>query len=589
MVACVLASGAGLLTFGVVSLWRAAQDAEARALQAANAQAQRAVRELRERFAAPGTVAADAWQFVVESGELVVPHGVLWLDVPPDLDELLPPSVWAARRDARAAEFVAREPARAMAELRAALAATSDALGQQALRIALAFVAQRCGDAAALDSLWSDLVAVPTPPHAFAAEVLLLAASVGRPLPPHALAALPTLDPQRARAVVARLSELIPQFAAAPHLAALTQTTARRERLLAARALLPDLLTAATLQQRARGAELVLWWPAGSGSGRGLLGPAAELCALFGGDSWREAQLDVVHGEPLPDGAVPIVAGLGAVFSRPASAAARPVGLTVLLATLALVFAVGLAFTLAALRREAVANAARGEFLVSVTHELKTPIAAMRLLAEMLDEDRVRSDAQRRDYYRMLAGESVRLQALVDNVLDLGRLERGERALDLRPCALGDVVRHAVEVFAPVAARDGRDVKLRGDDLIASVCADRMALTQALLNVLDNARKYAPQGPLEVELRLAGDRALVCVRDHGPGVPSDERERIFERFVRGARQRSGSVPGVGLGLYLARGIVTAHGGTLACESPDGPGALFCFAFPLLNSHQVATP
>jgi two-component system phosphate regulon sensor histidine kinase PhoR len=223
-----------------------------------------------------------------------------------------------------------------------------------------------------------------------------------------------------------------------------------------------------------------------------------------------------------------------------------------------------------------------------VTHERKTPLASLRLLAEMLDEGRVRAPAQQREYFRMLAGETVRLQALIDNVLDLGRMERGERALDLRPCELGEVVRDAVAVFAPVAARDGRTVTVRGDEGALPVRADRAGLTQALLNVLDNARKYGAGARIEVTLAAGPHAVRVAVRDFGPGVPPAERERIFERFVRGAAQAAGDVPGVGLGLYLARAIARAHGGELRCEAPDdgGPGAVFAFVLPLAQRVEV---
>jgi signal transduction histidine kinase len=268
----------------------------------------------------------------------------------------------------------------------------------------------------------------------------------------------------------------------------------------------------------------------------------------------------------------------GALFVLPAPPGAPalggPLGLGSLLLALALCFAFGSFFAIRALRRESAAMTARAEFLTSVTHELRTPLAGIRLLAEMLDEGRVPED-KRAEYHRMIASETLRLSSLIENVLDLGRIERGERAYDLRVHDLGAIVREVSELFELVAARDRITLQVASNATEAQV--DRGACVQALLNVLDNARKYAAAGQ-RIEITQEGNE--VVVRDFGPGVPAGERERIFARFQRGTAQQDGSVPGLGLGLHLARAIMVAHGGTLACEAPrdGGPGAAFVFRF-----------
>lgn len=280
--------------------------------------------------------------------------------------------------------------------------------------------------------------------------------------------------------------------------------------------------------------------------------------------------------------AVPGIAGIsrpdpGSVWLAPGLVAA-------LLAVLAAAFAFAVRWQLRAARAEVAAVRTQSEFLTTVTHELKTPLAAIRLLGEMLAEGRARG--RENEYYAMLAGEAGRLSLLIENVLDLGRLERGERRYDLREVAIGDVLRETLAMFAPLVARDGGAVQWCAPQLDATVLADRGALVQALVAVLDNARKYGGASPrIDVTTRRDGSRLAIDVRDHGPGVRGAERERIFERFVRGDAHAHGSTPGVGIGLYLARAITHALRGDLVCGDPLDGGAGACFTFLL----PVETP
>jgi signal transduction histidine kinase len=231
-------------------------------------------------------------------------------------------------------------------------------------------------------------------------------------------------------------------------------------------------------------------------------------------------------------------------------------------------------------RREALAVAAHSEFLTSVTHELRTPLASIRLLAEMLAEGRARDRAP--DYHRMLVAESARLSMLIENVLDLGRTERGARALDLQSTDVRALVEETVALVAVQADAEGRAIQLDiATDAPVRARVDRAALAQALVAVLDNARKYG-EGSIEVSVQRSapGSGPVVRVRDRGRGVSPDERESIFARFERGRAHRDGSKPGLGIGLYLARTLLRRMGGDLACVDPsDGPGAVFVFHLP----------
>jgi signal transduction histidine kinase len=243
---------------------------------------------------------------------------------------------------------------------------------------------------------------------------------------------------------------------------------------------------------------------------------------------------------------------------------------------LALAFAVAFRTQRRAAAAEAAAVAAQSEFLTNVTHELKTPLASIRLLSEMLQQGR--AVGREAEYHAMLGAEAARLSTLLENVLDLGRTERGERAFDVRDLDLAVVAGDAVELLRPLLARAGREVAVVAE-APAPARGDRGAVTQALVALLDNARKYGA-GTIEVAARVGDGVARVEVRDHGDGVPAAERERIFERFVRGARHRDGATPGAGIGLYVARAAMRRFGGDLVCAEPaGGVGARFVLTLP----------
>ncbi|MCR9244258.1 MAG: HAMP domain-containing histidine kinase [bacterium] len=292
----------------------------------------------------------------------------------------------------------------------------------------------------------------------------------------------------------------------------------------------------------------------------------------------------MVDDSPVPGfAAIPFVRGL-----QPASGWSRAEGRWLLpTLTLVLLAAFGLAVAqqLRAQRREAAAVRAQAEFLTTVTHELKTPLASIRLLGEMLVEGRARG--RENDYYRMLASESGRLSMLIENVLDLGRLERGERAYDLRPCDVSEIVQETVTMLEPLAEREASRLVFEAPAQAMMACVDRAALVQALISVLDNARKYG-RSPVEIGLTSEPGALVLTVRDHGGGVPVAERERIFERFTRGAAHAHGSTPGIGVGLYLARVIMRRLGGELACVAPGDGGAGACFVFRIPEEVAAAT-
>jgi two-component system phosphate regulon sensor histidine kinase PhoR len=230
--------------------------------------------------------------------------------------------------------------------------------------------------------------------------------------------------------------------------------------------------------------------------------------------------------------------------------------------------------------------ALKSDFVANVSHELKTPLALVRMFGEFLLADRVPSDEKRRQYLQIIVSESERLTALIENVLDFAKVERGKAAYEFAPGRLDEVVARAVEVYRYRAERDGIAVNLAPSEELPLAMIDARAVELAIINLLDNAFKYAKDGGrVDVACERQGEFVLVRVSDRGPGIEADEQERIFERFVRGRRAGEHRVRGSGIGLALVKHIAESHGGTIAVTSPiteDQRGSMFVMKIPILR-------
>jgi two-component system phosphate regulon sensor histidine kinase PhoR len=253
------------------------------------------------------------------------------------------------------------------------------------------------------------------------------------------------------------------------------------------------------------------------------------------------------------------------------------------------VIVLGVATILLAAERERRISALKSEFVANVSHELKTPLALVRMFGEMLQTGRVASDAKRQEYLDIIVSESERLSALIENVLDFARVERGRQAYDFADGDLADAVGKAVNVYRHRAEREGIEIAAELEQGLPHVHIDDRAIQLAVMNLIDNAIKYAPTSKV-VTVRAArqGGAIVVRVDDQGPGVPAEDRERIFERFVRGstarARGQERPVRGSGIGLALVKHIVESHGGRAwvdeVSRGPRPGGASFAISIPL---------
>jgi two-component system phosphate regulon sensor histidine kinase PhoR len=202
-----------------------------------------------------------------------------------------------------------------------------------------------------------------------------------------------------------------------------------------------------------------------------------------------------------------------------------------------------------------------------------------------LQSGRVENDAKRRQYLQIILSESERLSALIENVLDFAKVERGKAGYDFSDCALGDVVVRAVEACRVRAERDEVQLDLDVEAGLPLVHVDERAIEIAVINLVDNALKYARDGNrVTIQVRARGKTAEVSVTDQGAGIAPEDRKRIFERFVRGRGTKQ--VRGSGIGLALVKHIAVAHGGDAWVEAADPRGSRFVFTVTL--GHRVAT-
>jgi signal transduction histidine kinase len=226
----------------------------------------------------------------------------------------------------------------------------------------------------------------------------------------------------------------------------------------------------------------------------------------------------------------------------------------------------------------------RADFVANVSHDLKTPLALIRMFGETLEMGRVPDEARRREYYRVITREGERLSRLIDNVLDFSRIESGRRRYEPLLTAVEPLVRETLEAFGYPLREQGFDVAVRVAPDLPEVPLDAEAVSQALGNLVDNAIKYSgPRKVLRVEASVRHGHLALAVEDEGVGIPREEHGRIFEKFYRVGRSDTQGRRGSGVGLALVRHVAEAHGGRVTVESRPGAGSRFTLWLPLAAS------
>ncbi|MCK4342459.1 MAG: HAMP domain-containing histidine kinase, partial [Phycisphaerae bacterium] len=321
-----------------------------------------------------------------------------------------------------------------------------------------------------------------------------------------------------------------------------------------------------------------------------LVTPAAELLSRFWGSSSAEAAWRVTlrggsEQEPLVE--------LGALFAHavltptPETAArlqaAQHRRWGILLATAAgTTGAWGLVIWMMVrvMARQRELARLQSRFVADVSHELKTPLALIRLLSETLAEQRVRDPKRIQSYHETITRESERLAALLDNILDLGRIESGRKVYEFSTCQVAEAARQAWALFEPQFTSEGFDARLEVDGALPTVRADAAALQQVLVNLLQNAYRYAGDGKfVRLSVSRDGHLIVIVVEDHGIGMNRGQLHRLGESFFRGDDTRVRQTRGTGLGLAIVNHIVTAHHGKIEVQSRPGEGSTFTVWIP----------
>jgi two-component system phosphate regulon sensor histidine kinase PhoR len=227
---------------------------------------------------------------------------------------------------------------------------------------------------------------------------------------------------------------------------------------------------------------------------------------------------------------------------------------------------------LAAMRERRLSNL-KSDLVANVSHDLKTPLSLVRMFGELLQSGRVESAEKRQQYLHIINTESERLGAIIDNLLDFSQAERGRVSYSFSQADLGAIVERVVEASRTHAG--GIEVRVAIEPNLPLVMLDERAMDVAVTNLLDNAIKHAPAGRhVHVSLRRAGRTLELRVTDEGPGIPAEDRKRIFERFVRGKAATEARIRGSGIGLALVKTIAEAHGGKAWVEPAEPAGSTF---------------
>jgi signal transduction histidine kinase len=227
-------------------------------------------------------------------------------------------------------------------------------------------------------------------------------------------------------------------------------------------------------------------------------------------------------------------------------------------------------------------NQLKDVFLSTASHELKTPLSSVIAYTELLEDNLERLDpAQRADFLRRLRSEAVRLMGLIEDILDLSRLESGKLILRRQLVDLNDIVRDSVETTRTAAEKHSLRIVEEYSEDLPQLMLDEVKMRQVVVNLLGNAIRFSPTGA-EITLRTwrEPDHFVIEVADHGPGIPPEETPHIFELFGQGVRGREARDGGLGIGLHLVKRISELHGGHVGVNTTPGEGSTFWVRLPL---------
>lgn len=232
----------------------------------------------------------------------------------------------------------------------------------------------------------------------------------------------------------------------------------------------------------------------------------------------------------------------------------------------------------------------RSEFVANVSHELRTPLAAIRGYVETcLEESQEGGQPPYRRFLGVIHTHAQRLNALIEDLLVLSRIESKGMGLTMEPIQVYPAVEHAIDTLVSSANKKQIVIVNAVPPLLPDVFADRNSVERVLLNLLENAIKYSPEGTeVRITGRVQSESICLVVEDQGPGIAREHQERIFERFYRVDKARSRAAGGTGLGLSIVKHLVQSHGGEVWVDSESGRGSTFFFTLPIAHATREAS-
>ncbi len=242
--------------------------------------------------------------------------------------------------------------------------------------------------------------------------------------------------------------------------------------------------------------------------------------------------------------------------------------------------------TLVVLYREAYVSRLQTDFVNKVSHDLRTPLTSIRMFVETLQLGRIADPAQEKEALEIISAETQRLSVLIARLLDWARMESGKRSYDFRRQPLGPIVDDALRAVEPQRIQTGAVVRRDLPEGLPQVYADRDALADSLVDLLQNAFKYTGDDKrISISAEGSGNAVAIVVADNGPGIPGSDQKRIFDKFYRGKDPLERTIEGSGLGLSMVKHVVQAHGGRVGVKSELGKGAAFTVLLPASEARK----
>jgi two-component system phosphate regulon sensor histidine kinase PhoR len=246
----------------------------------------------------------------------------------------------------------------------------------------------------------------------------------------------------------------------------------------------------------------------------------------------------------------------------------------------------GLSLVFRNIRKEVELAENKADFVSNVSHEIRTPLALINMFAETLLMDRVRTEEKKKEYYEIITKEVGRLSNMVNRILSFSKMEAGKRAYNKQPLSLTEVAEEVVNTYSYHLESNGFEYAFVPAEATPLIMADREALIEVMVNLIDNAMKYSEQQKqVSVKTGVENEMVYVEIKDHGIGIARAQQSKLFEKFYRVPKGDVHEVQGAGLGLSIVKQIVDAHGGKILVESKQGEGSTFRLLFPEIDNEN----